>query len=98
VVELFEKYCDEEGYEVLAVRPQRYAVGDVVEGLMIQPDSPLGPVKMRLAMFDDGGRLFGLSGMAPVGLYSEYVRILSLAMLSFELALPQGPQLPLAVE
>lgn len=95
VASLFREYCDAEQYEALVIRPQRYAVGNVIEGLVRQQTSPLGPVKMRLAMFEDGGRLFGLSGMAPPEMYPDFVRAMSLAMLSFELTLPQGPQLPL---
>ncbi|EYF08107.1 hypothetical protein [Chondromyces apiculatus] len=96
IAEQFLEHCAEEGYEVLTMRPQEYAAGAVVEGLARQADSPLGPLKMRLAMFEDGGRLFGLSAMAPENLYAEFIRPLSLAMLSFELVMPQGQQIPLA--
>jgi hypothetical protein len=94
----FERYCHEEGFEIIAMRPSAFCVGNVVDGLALQNAPPIGEVKMRIAMFEDGGRLFVLSGMAPSPLYSKFIRFLSLAMLTFELAHPAGPVLPLVSE
>lgn len=92
VTAALDTYCAREGYEVLIRRPQRHSAGMVVEALASQPESPFGPIKLRLAMFEDGGRLFGLSAMAPVDLYPTFVREMSLALVSFVLVQPLGPR------
>lgn len=98
VADACEEYLETQEYEVLASRIHRYSVGDVVECLAVQTDTPFGTMKMRLAMFEDGGRLFSICGMSPLDEYPIHIRVLSLAMLSFQLLLPQGAQLPLVSE
>jgi hypothetical protein len=56
--------------------------------------SDIGPLKLRLVMFEDGGRLFVLTAMAPLKLWDTVVATLSLAILSFELIQPKGQTVP----
>jgi len=90
LVEALRSYCDAETYEVLHVRPQRYVGGKALECLAQKRDPIFGLIKMRLAMLRDGGRLFGLSAMAPAAVYPDFVRYMSLALFSFELESAHG--------
>ncbi len=89
VADAFLEYCRNEEFEVHLMRPQLYSAGTVIEGLVTQSVAPVGLMKVRMAMFEDNGRLFLLAGMAPGALYSDCVRALSLAMIAFELDFPQ---------
>jgi len=46
-------------------------------------------------MFEDGGKLYTLSAMAPEVEHVAYANILGLALVTFELASPRGASLPL---
>lgn len=94
VTDCFEQYCRREGFEVLTTRPQEMMAGTVIEGLARRTTADLG-LTMRLAMFEDGGNLYGLAAMAPTSLYPDVVRELSLALYTFELQWPSGPSAPL---
>ncbi len=96
VANLLLEYCEAENYELVTVRRQKTATGDAVEALVVKERSAVGLLKMRLVMFEDGGELFGLSGMAPVSMYSHFARTFGLAILSFRLANARGAQLPLS--
>jgi len=91
----FEAYCRGEGYSILSVRPQRFLAGRVIDGLLSREAPGVGAMLIRLAMFEDGGRLFVLAGMAPEAIYEKLVREISLAMVSFELLWPRGATVPL---
>ncbi len=88
VADAFLEYCRDEDFEVHLMRPQLYSAGTVMEGLVTQNVAPVGLMKVRMAMFEDGGRLFLLAGMAPAVLYPDALRALSLAMIAFELDFP----------
>lgn len=91
----YEEYCRREGYEILAKRRAVFLCGAVLDGL-VSSRSPDGEeLLIRLAMFEDAGRLFGLSGMAPAAMYDRAARILGLALSTFELHWPSGRTLPL---
>lgn len=91
----FEEYCRTEGHEIVAKRQAQFLCGPVIDGLLSRR-SPAGEeLLIRLAMFEDSGRLFGLSGMAPATMYDSVARILGLALYTFELHWPVGGTLPL---
>lgn len=94
VTDCFEQHCRREGFEVLTTRPRELLAGPVVEGLARRTTPDLD-LTMRLAMFEDGGNLYGLAGMAPTAVYPDVVRELSLALCTFELQFPSGPGAPL---
>lgn len=93
VASCFERYCRVEELEILSVGPQELMAGAVVDGLVRRRVGGWD-LTMRLTMFEDGGRLFGISGMAPSSIYPDVVRELSLALYSFELLWPLGPSSP----
>jgi len=91
----FERYCQYQGYSILAMEPRRFFAGMVLDGLVTQEAPGWGSLLIRVAMFEDGGRLFALAGMAPAAVYERFVRPFSLAMRTFELQWPRGPTVPL---
>jgi hypothetical protein len=91
----FEELCRIEGYEVLARRRASFLCGAVIEGLTRRRTAAGDDVLVRRAMFEDGGRLFGLSGLAPAALFPAAARVIGLALFSFELRWPSGATLPL---
>lgn len=95
VTDHFESYCLRESYKVALMQPRRFLSGMVIDGLVTYDSPANGDIMIRLAMLEDGGRLFVLAGMAPSALYAKLARVLSLAMYTFELQWPRGPILPL---
>ena len=57
--------------------------------------SDFGKLKVRITMFEDGGRLFGLTAMAPLDLWDIWVVPLGLCLNTFELLKPKGQSAPL---
>jgi len=95
VAAFFQEYCRQENYEIAAMRPQQFLAGMVIDGLVSHRSPVAGDLTMRLAMFEDAGRLFALGGMAPSDRYAVSVRVLSLAMYTFEPQWLHGATLPL---
>ena len=91
----FEEYCRSEGHEIVAKRQAQFLCGAVIDGLLSSRSPGGEELLIRLAMFEDAGRLFGLSAMAPAAMYDRAARILGLALTTFELHWPVGGTLPL---
>ena len=95
VASCFEAYCALQGYAILAMRPAVFLAGRVIDGLASTDTAMAGRLLIRLALFEERGRLFGLAGMAPEAAYPRFVRALSLAMTTFELDWAGRATLPL---
>lgn len=94
VAEWLEKQCYVQGLALQRMEVHEFLFGKGIDALALQA-SDLTPLKMRIVMFEDGGRLFALTGMSPVRMWDTVVATLSLAILTFELLQPKGPTAPL---
>jgi len=54
-------------------------------------ETDVGPMRLRVALFEDGGRLFTLTAMAPEALWSSVRETFAGLFASFELVDPRGP-------
>jgi hypothetical protein len=97
VAEWLEKQCYMQGLALQRMEVHKFLFGTGIDALALQA-SDLTPLKLRIVMFEDGGRLFALTGMAPVSMWETVVATLSLAILTFELVSPKGPTAPLLPE
>ena len=89
VAEWLEEQCHLQQLALQRLVPHQFLVGWGADALAMQA-SDLGPMKLRIVMFEDGGRLFALTAMAPEKMWDTVVATLSLMILTFELADPKG--------
>lgn len=94
VAEWLERQCYLQQLAVEKMRFNKFAFGWAVDASAIQA-SDFGKLKLRITMFEDGGRLFALIGMAPLDLWDKWVESLSLFLCTFELLEPKGQSAPL---
>lgn len=97
VTEWLERHCYLQQLALEKMKIHQFLFGLGADAIALQP-SDLGPMKMRVTMFEDGGRLFVLTGMAPIKLWEASVPTLSLATLTFELLQPKGQTAPVAMK
>ena len=95
VAEWLERHCYLQQLGLQRLEVKQFIFGWAADAIAIQA-SDLGPLKLRVTMFEDGGRLFVLMGMAPIKLWEPMVRTLSMCILSFELLQPKGQTAPVA--
>ena len=93
VVEWLHAQCHIEQIVVERWVWRRFAFGLGIDAVAMQ-GSDFGPMRMRMAMFEDGGRLFQLIGMATQAMWPAQVAALSLPIVSFELKAPKGQTTP----
>jgi hypothetical protein len=93
VAEWLEEQCRAQSLALQRMTAHEFLFGWGADAVALQA-SDLGPLKLRVVMFEDGGRLFALTAMAPVDLWEAFVEPLSLMILTFELASPKGPTVP----
>jgi hypothetical protein len=96
VAEWLEYQCHLQQLAVERMKVSRFVFGTAVEAVALQGGDI--PMKMRVVMFEDGGRLWVLTGMAPVKLWPDAVPVLSCMMVSFELDEPKGQTAPVVPE
>lgn len=89
VAEWLEWQCQTQGLALQRMTIHDFLFGPGVDAVALE-ESEVGPLKMRLTMFEDGGRLFLLIGMAPLSMWDTVVATLGLAIVSFELLAPEG--------
>jgi hypothetical protein len=89
VAEWLERQCYLQQLALQRLEIHEFLFGVGADAVAIQA-SDIGPQKMRITMFEDGGRLFVLTGMAPLELWKPAVAELSLCTLTFELLQPKG--------
>jgi hypothetical protein len=94
VAEWYELECHRQGLALDRIRIRRFAFGVGVDGVALQGGDV--PMKLRIVMFEDGGRLWTLTAMAPVKLFEPAIRELSAMLLTFELDHPAGQTAPVA--
>jgi hypothetical protein len=93
VAEWLERQCMLQQLALQRMAAHTFPFGPAADAIALQA-SDLGPMKLRVVMFEDGGRLFALTGMAPLKMWDTVVATLSLAIYSFELEEPMGPTVP----
>ena len=76
------------------MRINQFLFGWGVDASVLQANDS-GTMKLRYTMFEDGGRLFSLIGMAPLALWEDWVIPLSRCLVTFELLDPKGQSAPL---
>ncbi|MEZ4293738.1 MAG: hypothetical protein R3B70_02090 [Polyangiaceae bacterium] len=89
VAEWLEEQCTMQGLALQRMTVHKFLFGWAPDAVALQ-QSDIGPLKMRVVMFEDGHRLWSLTGMAPIGLWEGSVVPLSRAIASFELIHPAG--------
>lgn len=94
VAEWYERQCYLQQLSLQRMTVHDFLFGKGIDGVALQAGD-LGPMKLRVVMFEDGGRLFALTAMAPIKLWEVSVAPLSLAILTFELLNPKGQTAPL---
>lgn len=94
VAEWLERQCHLQQLALEKMKFNKFAFGWGVDAIALQA-SDFGKLKLRITMFEDGGRLFALTGMAPLKLWENWVVPLSLCLCTFELLEPKGQSAPL---
>lgn len=89
VAEWLEEQCHLQQLALQRMTVHTFLFGPAADAVALQA-SELGPLKLRVVAFEDGGRLFVLTAMAPLKLWDTVVATLSLAILTFELLEPKG--------
>jgi len=87
VAEWLEKQCLMQGLALERMTVHKFLFGWGADAVALQA-SDIGALKMRIAMFEDSGRLWVLTGMAPLTLWEGSVVPLSRAICTFELIHP----------
>lgn len=87
VAEWLEKQCLMQGLALERMTVHKFLFGWGADAVALQA-SDIGALKMRIAMFEDSGRLWVLTGMAPLTLWEGSVVPLSRAICTFELVSP----------
>jgi hypothetical protein len=95
VAEWLERQCHLQKFALQRVKANKFIFGWAIDAVALQA-SPLDKLKMRVTMFEDGGRLFALMGMAPLDVWDAWVIPLGLCVNTFELLNPKGQSAPLA--
>ena len=93
VAEWLEKNCILQGLAIQRMTIHKFLFGWGAAAVVLQ-DSGIGPLKMRVAMFEDSKRLWVLTGMAPLALWEGSVIPLSRAICTFELLHPGAQTVP----
>jgi hypothetical protein len=94
VAEWYEHQCQLQQLALERMKIREFPFGTGVDGVALQAGDI--PMKMRIVMFEDGGWLWALTGMAPVTLWEDSVIVLSAMILSFALKEPAGQSAPVA--
>lgn len=87
VAEWLETQCIMQGLALERMTVHQFLFGWGADAVALQA-SDIGPLKMRIVMFEDSRRLWVLTGMAPLKLWEGSVVPLSRAICSFELMQP----------
>jgi len=95
VAEWLERQCYLQQLALERMKLNEFPFGWAAEASALQA-SEFGKLKLRITMFEDGGRLFVLTGMAPLDLWDVWVVPLGLMVNTFELLKPKGQTAPLA--
>lgn len=85
-------YCHITEQKPLAMRPLQLDAFRGIDGLIDTPDG----LRMRLMMFEDGGRVMVLAGMSVVAEYAAKAKLLATLMFSVEFAAGRGPTMKIA--
>jgi hypothetical protein len=94
VAEWLERQCHLQQLGLERMKLNKFAFGWAADAIALQA-SDFGKLKLRITMFEDGGRLFALTGMAPLKVWENWVIPLSLCLCTFELLEPKGQSAPL---
>lgn len=94
VAEWLERQCIMQGLALERMTVHKFLVGWGADAIALQA-SDIGPLKMRIVMFEDSQRLWVLTGMAPLSLWEGSVIPLSRAICSFELLAPGKQNVPI---
>lgn len=87
--------CREQELRITEFMPA--AIGNTFAASCVcSQDSEAGEMKVRIALFEDGGALLSLIGMAPVAIWDSVAALFDQMITSFRLAAPQGSSVPLA--
>jgi hypothetical protein len=92
--EWLERQCYLQQLAIEKMKFNKFPFGWAVDASALQA-SDLGKLKSRITMFEDGGRLFALTGTAPLEIWDAWVVPLSLCLCTFELLDPKGQSAPL---
>jgi hypothetical protein len=87
VAEWLEQQCAMQGLALERMAVRKFLFGWGADAVALE-QSDIGPLKMRIAMFEDSHRLWVLTGMAPLSMWEASVIPLSRAICSFELLHP----------
>ncbi len=87
VAEWLERQCILQGLALQRMTVHEFLFGWGADAVALQA-SDIGPLKMRIVMFEDSLRLWVLTGMAPGSLWEGSVVPLSRAICTFELLSP----------
>lgn len=87
VAEWLEEQSTMQGLALQRMTVHKFLFGWGADAVALQ-QSDIGPLKMRIAMFEDSRRLWALTGMAPLSLWEGSVIPLSRAICTFELLHP----------
>lgn len=94
VAEWLERQCYLQQLAIEKMVFNKFPFGWAVDASVLQANDS-GKLKLRMTMFEDGGRLFLLIGMAPLELWEDWVVPLSRCLCTFELLEPKGQSAPL---
>jgi len=95
VAEWLERQCHLQQLALQRMKLNKFIFGWAAEAVALQA-SDFGKLKLRVTMFEDGNRLFVLTGMAPLEIWDAWVVPLGLCVNTFELLNPKGQSAPLA--
>jgi len=87
VGEWLETQCTMQGLALERMTVHKFLFGWGADAVALQA-SDIGPLKMRVVMFEDSHRLWVLTGMAPLSMWEASVIPLSRAICTFELLHP----------
>lgn len=83
----YAAYCHISEQRPAAMRPLQLDAFRGVDGLIDTPDG----LRMRLLMFEDGGRVMVIAGTSPIADYRAKAPLLATLMFSVEFAASRGP-------
>ena len=83
-----------EDFEIQGAMPVRIGGTEAVECRAIQ-QTEAGPMRMCIVMFEDGGRLFNLTAMAPAAIWDSIEPAFDQIFDSFRIEDPRGATAPL---
>lgn len=89
--------CREQDFQIVEFMPVTLGESHAAACVCTQ-DSEGGMMKIRMAIFEDGGALYNLLGMAPAAVWDSVAPTFEQMITSFRLAEPQGSSVPLAQE